>query len=326
MNSCGSPAPARTRASLRGITSGIRRSGSTPIIGTCWVFLTNNVAPLLGALQFQALTVTHVVLPDAVLLPTVRSLVPPAASVFVGSHLQELPSLPCNLAVVSPRVHPAFLDALQTAGVTAVLALRGAKRFHRPWERTKLVIPHSSLGGVTETRLEAHLLTTAVDWTTAALGPPSVEIPRDLSTLLSYNEPVLRNCPQPALQEVSPLCAHQTMLAPSTGLPVYHSRGLLPPSPNLSTLIQAPHKFGWGIRSLSRAELLQAYDIGDRFGALLPDSYDPSGSTPVSTVVEALKRTAPIINSMRGGNLQGNLRDQDHRSQAWVERTQDPQD
>jgi hypothetical protein len=289
------------RASLRGVTSGIRSSGPPPIIGACWVFLNDKLDALLGALQFQALDITHVFLQDALLLPTVRSLVPAATTIVTDP--RDLPPLPCQLALVGFRVHPGFLARLATAGVVAALALGGTGRFRRPWKRTRLEIRHSSLGGVTESCLDGHLLLRLDDWTAADLDRPTTAVPRDLSTLLSYGEPVLRSCPPPALQQVTPLCAHRTMLDPPTGRPVYHSGGLLSAQPALSTLIQAPHPFGWGIRCLSRSELLQVYDIGDRFSNLLPDSYDPSGGIPVSTIVEALKQTAPLIEFLRGGGI-----------------------
>ena len=105
------------------------------------------------------------------------------------------------------------------------------------------------------------------------------------------------------MSTVTPLCAHHTLTDQASDLPVYHTGGLLPPFPDLSTLIRAPHPFGWGIRSLSRSELLQAYDIGDRFSSLLPASYSPSGCAPVSTYAEALKRLSPLIAVMRGGGV-----------------------
>jgi hypothetical protein len=142
VSNCGFPAPSSGRASLRGVTSGIRSSGPPPIIGACWVFLNDKLDALLGALQFQALDITHVFLQDALLLPTVRSLVPAITTIVTDP--RDLPPLPCQLALVGFRVHPGFLDRLAIAGVVAALALCGTRHFRRPWHRTRLMIRHSS--------------------------------------------------------------------------------------------------------------------------------------------------------------------------------------
>ncbi len=157
-----------------------------------------------------------------------------------------------------------LLDQLSAAGVVAVLA-RSSRKFRRPWKRTTLQIQHSSLGGVTESCLHAHLFTRLEDWTAADLGAPSASVPRDLSTLLNYGEPVLRSCPPPALSTVTPLCAHRTLTDQASGLPVYHSGGLLPPFPDLST--EPP------LKKIHRASLSQASE-DDKTVTMRAESFD----------------------------------------------------
>jgi len=318
--------PVSSRASLRGITSGTRISGPAPQIGTCWVFVDTNLDALLGALQSRVLTVTRVLVSGSseVLLALIQQLVPASTIVALWSLGLPLDCPPCTLALISWRLGRPLCASLASAGVVAILATKNYRQSAPPWRITTLPVDHPSLGGVTATTGCLHLFTLVSTWSKADLLPWPSAVQRDLSTLLSYGEPVLTSVPPPSLQQVVPLRAHQTRTDPKSGQPVYHSCGLLPASPTLSTLVHVQHPFGWGIRTLTRSELLQAYDVGDRATKILKQpcsqsgtTHNLAGSTPTGMIAACIQQISPLISTIRGGgnSPRSQSQCQDHEKQ-----------
>jgi hypothetical protein len=300
----GTPAPSN-RASLRGVTSGTRSTSLCPPGGTCWVFVENNLDVLLGALTHGGLSITRVFVRDPSTLATVVKLVhATGATVAPWDASLALEYTPCTLALISHRASHQLFDDLAAAGVVGVLSTGGYRRHTtKPWRMIAIPLRHSNLGGVTSTEKTLHLFLLVSSWNEEDLDPPTIFVPRDMSTLLSYGEEVLRKTGAPALQQVEPLRAHSVKTDPISGSEIYHGRGLLPASPSSETLVLTPAAGAWGIRSLSRLELLQAYDIGDRFQPHLPVDYNLSRTTPISMVCESLQLISSLLRHIRGGGF-----------------------
>jgi hypothetical protein len=292
------------RASLRGITSGTRRAGQLTTAGSCWVFVDGtNWDVLLSLLSHASLDLLRVFVKheDPELLSLVTRLVGnPGIPVCYWDPDEAAEFSPCHLSLVSYRIGAPFFEAMTNLGVSAVLTTGGFRRVARPWRRSIVRdLAHAALGGITTTTKGLHLAHRVSDWSADDLLPISPAIPRDLGTLLSYGADFSSSSKAPASPQVEPLRAHEV------GTGIYHGRGLLPSFPTPSTRIITPGRGlppnHWGVRALTRTELLQAYDIGDRFHSLIPDSYSLEKTTPLSMVQEAIRQLGPLIELIRGG-------------------------
>ena len=112
-----------------------------------------------------------------------------------------------------------------------------------------------------------------------------VSVPRDVSTVLEF-QPCPVHVPIPDPSVVQPLSVRVLPL----GL---HGGGLLGPRPILETTVVTPargaRKGNWGIRPLSLKELLQIYDVGDKFlPLLLQEPPDLRQFTPLHSSAAAI--------------------------------------
>ncbi len=264
----------------------------------------SNLDVLLGALSHGSLSITHVFVKDPALHSFALSLMNDSeAEVLAWDLTMVLPSRPCTLALISFRLNPRLFQALGDAGVVAILGTGGYRRVCRPWRLISLSLLHSDLGGVTATGKSLQLFRLVNSWSEDALNRSHPSVPRDLGTLLSYGAEVLRRAGPPAMQQVEPLRAHSVQRDPLCGSPIYHGRGLLPACPSPETLVLTPSKGSWGIRCLTRVELLQAYDIGDRFHQALPLDYALARTVPISMITESLHIISPLLQHIRGGDF-----------------------
>ena len=89
--------------------------------------------------------------------------------------------------------------------------------------------------------------------------------------MLEFSPPCSKFLAIPKPTAVVPLAVQ--LVGP--GRCAHHGRGLLGPRPTLGDLVATPcpgaRKGFWGIRSLTPKELLQVYDVGERFLPLLLD-------------------------------------------------------
>lgn len=207
----GSPfTPASSRASLRGITSGIGTCGRPHTLETAWIFVGSNLDVLLGALQSWLLTITRVFLFGDADGELIRKLVPLVTEVVRWENV--LPAgPPCTLALTSLRIRQRLCNHLARAGVTAILGTANHQRVTRPWRLLKVHSSHSLLGGVTTSTSLLSLFTLIADWSLADVLAPPAATARDLSTIMEYNVEIMGpNVPGPAFTEVKPLKVHQS--------------------------------------------------------------------------------------------------------------------
>ena len=289
------------RASLRGVTSGIRQVGNLPCTGTCWVFVdAKNWDVLFSVLSPSSLQLLRVFVKDGDpdLISDVSTLIgDPSIPVSAWNPEEAASFSPCDMALVSYRTgtssKPTFLDSMAQAGVPVLLSTGGFRHLSRPWRRSMVNrVSHAGLGGVTVSTRGLYVAHLVSDWNPADLLPSSLSVPRDLSTLLSFGAPISSSARAPTLTQVEPLRAWEVF--PGSG--VYHGKGLLPSFPTATTQIITPARglppTKWGVRPLTRQELFQAYDIGDRFHSLIPVlhgedhpfEYDPGGHSATGSL------------------------------------------
>ena len=114
---------------------------------------------------------------------------------------------------------------------------------------------------------------------------------------MEFSPPCTRFLATPQPTAVSPLAVRRV----GPGRCAYHGRGLLGPRPDADTLVATPcpgaRKGFWGIRPLTPKELLQVYDIGERFlGALLPDFPSLKSFQPLMSLGAAMD----VVSGLRG--------------------------
>ena len=132
------------RASLRGVTSGIRRTCSLGPSGTCWVFVDGyNWDVLLSLLGSPSLDITQVFVKepeDSYGVPTaVNKLVGKLAIPVASWNLDLARSLqPSHICVMSYRASYLLMEDLSSVGITAVLTTRRFRRLPRHWRLSRL--------------------------------------------------------------------------------------------------------------------------------------------------------------------------------------------
>ena len=271
-----------SRASLRGVSRGIvkavrhqEHANATP----CWVFLDqNNIDVLLLGLTRPDLKVERVYCRKS---PPPLALALEARGSF-SVHPWPLPlsttPTPVGAGAIglsNVRLCSRLFQFLEAHHITLAMSTVGSRKLPSEWHSSLCWMDHASLGGVTTTRcrIAAYQFRQPI----GKLLPLSSAKPRDVSTVMEFSPVCHRFVPIPDPSVVMPLVAK--LVGP--GRCAYHGRGLLGSRPTQQTLVATPTPSArpgfWGIRPLEFRELLQVYDIGERFLPLLmqdPPSLD----------------------------------------------------
>ena len=164
-----------------------------------------------------------------------------------------------------------FLDCRFTFGVARLLesvhirdafSCGGVRRVVPGWHASSCVVDHSTIGGITGTRLRLHCFHFGVQ--AKSVGAALSAVGRDASTVLSQTVYCRRFRLRPAAQVLVPL---RVELGQSGSISYVHGGGLLPAGAFTSTWVLTPHVRGprgcWGSRSVGRFQLSHLW-----FGAL----------------------------------------------------------
>ena len=268
------PLPPSSRASLRGVTRGIlnrSRLKDPTSLRPCWLFTSSsNLDLILSAVSHPSSVVQLIFCRHA------PSRLLSALAGDLGIPLRRWPdahtsvSAPLGSAVLAlsnVRVPRALFPFLERHSVSALLTTAGLRSLPSTWRPASFKVEHHLVGGVTTTLTHCYFALNPLRHPSVAPASVSVpvSVPRDVSTVLEF-QPCPVHVPIPDPSVVQPLSVRVLPL----GL---HGGGLLGPRPTLETTVVTPargaRKGNWGVRPLSLKELLQIYDVGDKFLPLL---------------------------------------------------------
>ncbi len=262
------------RKSLRGIKRGRISENHEPTNRKCIIICDSLPSMILSGGFLQSFNPVLVVGNDAIL--DVLQLVCSTTTVVchrseLHNGLVETMARTAEVCFADCCVNSTICEWLLGVGVNLFVTMKCPRRIHESWTRNMFDLIHSELGGVTDCRTRCYI------YTQRPLVPPSLDHfshQRDAHTILDDSVWCKIKRRKPTVTNLNPL---RVINVGSPHSPLYHINGLLPLNDLVTCNIITPSigmsASTWGIRGLTRNEIVEALDMScDLVPGRLPTS------------------------------------------------------